>query len=101
MRVFRQLLSLNVYSIFSSLGLMAEYAIRVRGYKTFSMLTSAEFELLNAHKYKNIEKFCFFLPKMLFFLLKHVKMSTIVGILTFMSRRQNSCSAELSMKKAL
>ena len=35
---------------------------------------------------------------MLFFLLIKVKMPTIVGILTFMSRK-NSCSAELSMKK--
>ena len=25
------------------------------GYKTFSMLNSVEYEILNAHKYKNIE----------------------------------------------
>ena len=27
-----------------------------RGYKTFLMLNSAEHEILNAHKYKNIKK---------------------------------------------
>ena len=31
-----------------------------RGYKTFFMLNSAEHEILNAHKYKNIKKFSFF-----------------------------------------
>ena len=31
-----------------------------RGYQTFSMLNSAEHEILNAHKYKNIKKFCIF-----------------------------------------
>ena len=31
-----------------------------RGYKTFSMLNSVEHEILNAHKYKNIKKFCLF-----------------------------------------
>ena len=35
-----------------------------------------------------------------FIMLINVKMPTIVGILTFMSRI-NSCSAELSMKKVL
>ena len=35
-----------------------------------------------------------------FILLINVKMPTIVGILTFMSRK-NSCSVELSMKKVL
>ena len=53
------------------------------------MLNSVEHEILNAHKYKNIKKFGRFLgsvkPRMLFFLLIHVKMPTIVGILTFMS----------------
>ena len=34
---------------------------------------------------------------MLFFLLINVKMPTLVGILTFMSRKKNSCSADLSM----
>ena len=32
---------------------------RPRGYKTFLMLNSDEHEILNAHKYKNIEKFGF------------------------------------------
>ena len=36
------------------------HLIRPRGYKTFSMLNSAEHEILNAHKYKNIKKFSFF-----------------------------------------
>ena len=62
-----------------------------RGYKTFFMLNSVEHEILNAHKFKNIEKFIFFLdsdkPRMLFFLLINVKMPTIVGILTFMNRK--------------
>ena len=62
-----------------------------RGYKTLFMLKSVEHELLNAHKSKNIKKFSFFSdsdkPKMLFFLLTNVKMPTIVGILTFMSRK--------------
>ena len=51
------------------------------------MLNSIEHEVLNAHKYKNIKKFGFFLgsdkPRMLFFPLINV----IVGILTFMSRK--------------
>ena len=62
-----------------------------RGYKTFFMLSSVEHEILNAHRYKNIKKFSFFSdsdkPKMLFFLLIYVKMPTIVGILTFMGRK--------------
>ena len=55
------------------------------------MLDSVEHEIVNAHKDKNIEKLCFFLgsgkPRMLFFPLRHIKMPTIVGILTFMSRK--------------
>ena len=54
------------------------------------MLNSVEHEILNAHKYKNIKKFSFFgsdKPRMLFFSLINVKMPTIVGILTFMSRK--------------
>ena len=45
---------------------------RPRGYKTFIMLNSAEHEIINAHKYKSI---------------KNVKMKTILGILTFMSKK--------------
>ena len=63
------------------------------------MLNSAEHEILNAHKCKNIKIFSFFFffflggggvsdkPRMLFFLLINVKMSTVVGILTFISRK--------------
>ena len=55
------------------------------------MLDSAEHDILNAHKYTNIKKFSFLSgsskPRMLFFLLIDVKMPTIVGILTFMSRK--------------
>ena len=53
--------------------------IRPRGYKTFFMLNSAEHEILNAHKYKNIKKSAFLgtdKPRMLFFLLVNVKMPT-------------------------
>ena len=60
------------------------------GYKTFSMLNSVEYEILNAHKYKDINKIGFLgsdKPRMLFFPLINVKMPTIVGILTFMSRK--------------
>ena len=57
---------------------------RPRGYKENFMLSSAEHEILNAHKYKNIKLFSFLgsdKPGMLFFLLIHVKMPTTVGIL--------------------
>ena len=50
---------------------VTEYTARPRDYITFFMLNSAEHEILNAYKYKNIEKFGFFLdsdrPRMLFF----------------------------------
>ena len=67
---------------------MPRAMIRPRGYKTFSILNSAEHEISNAHKYKNIKEFSFSgsdKPRMLFFLLINVKMP-------------NSCSAELSME---
>ena len=55
------------------------------------MLNSSEHEILNAHKYKDIKKIGFFLssdkPRKLFFPLINVKMPTIVGILTFMNRK--------------
>ena len=38
---------------------------------------------------------------MLFFPVINVKLPTIVGILTFMSRKKISCSVELSMKEGL
>ena len=65
------------------------------------MLNSVEHEILNAHKYIKIKKFRFLSsdkPRILFFSLINVKMPTLVGILTFMSR-QNSYSVELSMEK--
>ena len=62
-----------------------------RGYKAFSMLNSAEYEILNAHKYKISRNSAFFSGsdkrRMLFFPLINVKMPTTVGILTFMSRK--------------
>ena len=54
-----------------------KFRIWHRGYKTFSMLNTAEHEILNAQKYKNIMKLGFFLgsdkPRMLFFPLINVK----------------------------
>ena len=65
------------------------------------MFNSAEHEILNAHKYKNIKKFGSFKAQIslecYFFPIKNVKMPTIVGILTYMSRKL-SYSTELSMK---
>ena len=62
-----------------------------RGYKTFFILNSVGHEILNAHKYNNIKKFSIFQAQIslecYFFLLINVKMPTIVGILTFMSRK--------------
>ena len=62
-----------------------------RGYITFSMLNSAEHEILNAQKYKKYQETQHFLgsdkSRMLFFLFIIVKMPTIVGIVTFMSRK--------------
>ena len=64
------------------------------------MLNSAEHEILNAFKYKKYREIQHLSgsvkPRMLFSLLINVKMSTIVGILTFMSRKKPR-SAELSM----
>ena len=58
------------------------------------MLNSTEHEILNTHKYKNIKKINTparktgsNTPRMLFFPLINVKMPTIVGIITLMSRK--------------
>ena len=55
------------------------------------MLNSAELEIFNAHWYKNIKKLSIFSgsdkPRMIFFLLKKVETPTIVGVSTFMSRK--------------
>ena len=64
---------------------------------------SAQLSMKFCIKDNNIKKFGFLgsdKPRMLFFPLMNVKMPTIVGILTFMSRKF-SCSVELSMKKVL
>ena len=62
------------------------------------MLNSAEHEILIACKYENIKKFSILSgsdkPRMLFVLLINVEMPTIVGILTYMNRKN-------SMKKIL
>ena len=61
---------------------------RGRGYKLSSC---SAHEILNAHKYKKGRNSAFFSGsdklRMLFFLLINVKMPTIVGILTFMMRK--------------
>ena len=54
------------------------------------MLSSVEHQILNAYKYENMKKFTFLgsdKPRMLFFPLINVKVPTVVGILTFMSRK--------------
>ena len=55
------------------------------------MLNSVEHEILNAHKYKDIKKFGLFSAQIslerYFSPLINVKMTIIVGILTFMSRK--------------
>ena len=60
-------------------------------YKTIFMLYLAEHEILNAHKYKNKKNQLFSCSEkpinLLFFLLINVKMPTIIGILTYISRK--------------
>ena len=54
------------------------------------MLNSAEHEILNAQKYKNINNSVFLgsdKPRMQRFLLIEVEMPTVVGISAFMSRK--------------
>ena len=61
------------------------------GCKTYFVLNSADHEILNAHKYKKYQKIQHFSgsdkPRMLFSLLTNVKMPTIVGIFTFVGRK--------------
>ena len=63
-----------------------------RGYITFFMLNSTEHEISTAAKkklklYRQMKKFLAVSPSdVVFIMLINVKMSTIVGILTFMSR---------------
>ena len=69
--------------------------IRPRGYKTFFMLNSVEDKILNVHKYENIKKLSIFQTQISLecffscpYMLKCQQfMPTIVGILTFMSRK--------------
>ena len=91
-----ELLPLGVYTITLFIMVaMIEQTLNIyiwpRGYKTFFMLNLVEHEILYAHKYKNIKKFSFFQAQIsgecYFFLLINVKMPSIVGILTFMSRK--------------
>ena len=61
------------------------------GYKTISMLNSAEHKIWNTHKGKEISRNTAFSgldkPRMSFFLIINVTMPTILGILTFMTRK--------------
>ena len=51
------------------------------------MLKSTEYEISTAHENWNIEKYrSYLLLDVVFIMLINVKMATIVGILTFMSR---------------
>ena len=59
------------------------------------MLTSNEHEILNAHKYKTIKNLAFGGSGKLielFFQLINVQMPTVVGILTFMTRKNCFCN---------
>ena len=64
------------------------FQIGLLGYKKLFMLNSAEHEILNAYKYKNIKKFSLFLGsdkhRMLFFLLIDVKIPTFMSRKNFM-----------------
>ena len=79
----------NLHSSPGGITLFTFRAVWSRGYKTFFMLNSAVHETLNAHTHKISRNTAFFQdqPRMLFFLLIHVNMPTIVGILTFMSSK--------------
>ena len=64
---------------------------RLRGYKTFSMLNSAEHEILNAPKCKKNQEIQLFSgsdnPRMLFFQPINITMPTTIGILIVMCRK--------------
>ena len=49
-----------VYHLITMPQPQAVDASRPQGYKTFSMLNSAEHDTLNAHKYKNVKKLSIF-----------------------------------------
>ena len=69
---------------------MIHHKTRSRGYKTFFKLNSTEHEISTAHKkikYRQMKKFRpLSLSDVVIVMLINVKMPTIVGILTFMSR---------------
>ena len=48
--------------LFAPLNILSSvhHQIRARGYETFFMLSSAEHEILNVYKYKNIKKLSIF-----------------------------------------
>ena len=53
--------TINIGSTESLVTLLQDcQEVRPRSYNTFFMLKSVEYEILNAHKYINIEKFNFF-----------------------------------------
>ena len=60
--------------------------------KLFFVLNAAEREILNAHKYRKYQEIQLFActdkRRIIFFPPINVKMPTIVGILTFMSRKK-------------
>ena len=75
---------------------MSLTARKPQGYKTSFMLNSTEHAISTAHKKlkkkkkkkkRQIKKFlAFSLSDVIFIMLRNVKMPTIIGILTFMSR---------------
>ena len=72
---------------------LAMESFQARGYKTFFfMLNSIEKEILNAHKCKTYQESRLLLdsdkPRTIFFPLINFKIPTIVGILTFISRKK-------------
>ena len=73
-------------------GELWKYINRPRGYKTIFMLNSTEHEISTAHKNKNTlcqqmkKFFAFSHSDVVFIVLINVKMQTVVGILSFMSR---------------
>ena len=92
-QLYLQVLSADI-SFSNSLD--TDQAVRPQGYETFFMLNSTEHEISTAHKklkYRQMKKdaSCFNLSVVVhvFILLINVKMPTIVGILTFMSRILN------------
>ena len=72
---------------------MTELLPLIYAYKNIDGRTGpeVEHEILNTHKYKNIKKIKLlsssYKTRMLFFRLINVEMPTIVGISTFMSRK--------------